>query len=105
MYERQSSFVRKILKKPRGAISRITDAWSSFVYKRNMVVTGNWPGHNWNLYSTTLASYRSPTPHTSDAVCSILKETIEDWELAGSLQSMTIDSYCDSLLGNRTRHI
>lgn len=99
LYKNLKSKMESFLALRRGRVSLTADAWSSTVYKGYVVITGHWIDANWCLQSVILDFKRFPTPHTADAICTTLMDTIIGWDLASSLRAVTTDNASDMTAG------
>lgn len=56
-----------------------------------MVVTVSWIDEKWNMKSTLLDFRHFPTPYTGDAICALLYEIFDDWDLKCMVKAGTTD--------------
>lgn len=99
MHESARIRMKALISSTPGLISLTTDAWSSRKMKRYVVITAHWIDKDWSMRSIALDFKRFMTPHTGEATCEILLETIDSWELRKRLRSITSDNASDVCSG------
>lgn len=77
--------MRSMIRASSSRVALKTDAWSSCVYKGDIVVTAHWICKEWKLNSTLLDFHRFMTPHNGEAVRDILFDVMEEWGISKSI--------------------
>ena len=78
--------------------SATTDAWSSVVLKGYMAITLHWI-HGWKMQSLLITFKHFPAPHTSDAICELMMDVLDQWKLSDKLIAITSDNGANVIKG------
>ena len=68
------------------------DFWTSAANESYLGVTCHFITNTWELKSYVLQTRSVPECHTAVNIASRLQETLEEWEIAGTLQGVTTDN-------------
>ena len=68
------------------------DFWTSAANESYLGVTCHFITNTWELKSYVLQTRSVPECHTAVNIASRLQETLEEWEIAGTLQGITTDN-------------
>ena len=69
------------------------DFWTSAANESFHGVTYYFITNTWELKSYVLQTWSVPECHTAKNIASRLQETLEEWEIAGTLQGITTDKW------------
>ncbi|CAN1337575.1 Zinc finger BED domain-containing protein RICESLEEPER 2 [Linum perenne] len=93
VYDEGRTLVMMELERNVSRIAVTTDMWSSNNNKRGfMVVTAHFIDASWILQNRILRFVYVPYPHTKDALCSVLFESLAEWKIDNKLSTVTVDN-------------
>ncbi|CAN1154249.1 Putative AC transposase [Linum perenne] len=94
VYDEGRTLVMMELERNVSRIAIATDMWSSNNNKRGfMVVTAHFIDASWILQSRILRFFYVPYPHTKDALCGVLFESLAEWNIDNKLSTVIVDNY------------
>ena len=91
--------VKEFINNMPSKISMTTDAWSSCILKGYMGITLHWIDDYWELKSLLLCFKFFPAPHTGDAVCDLMYDVFEDWNISKKILAITSDNGSNIIKG------
>ncbi|CAN1273224.1 Putative AC9 transposase [Linum perenne] len=93
VYDEGRTLVMMELERNVSGIAITTDMWSSNNKKWGlMVVTAHFIDASWILQSSILRFGYVPYPHTKDALCGVLSESLAEWNIDSKLSIVTVDN-------------
>ncbi|CAN1775305.1 Putative AC9 transposase [Linum perenne] len=94
VYDEGRTLVIMELERNVSKIAIATDMWSSNNNKHGfMVVTAHFIDASWILQSSILRFVYVPYPHTKDALCGVLFESLAEWNIDNKLSTVIVDNY------------
>ncbi|CAN1149162.1 Zinc finger BED domain-containing protein RICESLEEPER 2 [Linum perenne] len=93
VYDEGRTLVMMELERNVSRIAVTTDMWTSSNNKRGfMVVTAHFIDASWILQNRILRFVYVPYPHTKDALCGVLFESLAVWNIDNKLSTVTVDN-------------
>ncbi|CAN1141104.1 Zinc finger BED domain-containing protein RICESLEEPER 2 [Linum perenne] len=93
VYNEGRALVMMELERSVSRIAITTGMWSSNNNKRGfMVVTAHFIDASWILQSHILRFVYVPYPHTKDALCGMLSESLTEWNIDNKLSTFIVDN-------------
>ena len=66
--------------------------------KGYMAITLHWI-HEWKMQSILITFKYFPAPHTSNAICELMMDVLEQWNISGKMLAITSDNGSNVIKG------